>query len=129
MTPRDYCPGVPDGSNPAHAFVAAEGRCHFCGVAGPASAWRLVHLMRHALGVRRVNGRWTKPYRNRFAASGDNVAAWEELARAGFASEHLDALSPFRLFHVTDRGREVALDGIGFKRRWGYGRPLHGDEA
>lgn len=83
-----------------------------------------IELMRHALGVQRVNGRWTKPYRNHFAAGDDDVPAWDALVSAGFARKTSTGnaiTGGCPLYAVTDDGRERALAGITFKRRWGYG--------
>ena len=80
-------------------------------------------LMRHALGVRPYTSKdgtsscFSKPYRNHFVASGDNVAIWEGLVADGFAAKSGG------VYYVTHAGQEAALAGITFKRRWGYGRP------
>lgn len=84
-------------------------------------------LMRHALGVQDYGARWSKPYRNHFVAGGDAVAAWEELTAAGLATrvrEGSDLTGGCPVYVVTDAGREAALAGLTFKRRWGYGRPV-----
>lgn len=95
-------------------------------------------LMRHALGVQAaprsrrgyvdmLAPRWRKPYRNHFCAAGEHVAAWEGLVAAGLATKREGGLitGGFPTFYVTDAGREYALAGIVFKRRWGYGSPVH----
>lgn len=83
-------------------------------------------MMRHALGVQKRGERWTKPYRNRYVAGGDSVPAWEELVTRGFARkarEGSDLTGGDPLYVVTDEGRRHALDGIVFKRVYGYGEP------
>ena len=86
-------------------------------------------LMRHALGVQeRWDGRWSKPYRNHFVAGLKDAQAWRELVTEGLASGghsrgELSDGDP--VFYVTDYGQEVALAGITFKRKWGYGKPVN----
>lgn len=95
-------------------------------------------LMRHALGVRETlrsrNGyldllvpRWTKSYRNHFCAGEDHVEIWDGLVAKGFATrrEGNEITGHAPVFYVTDLGREAALAGIVFKRRWGYGTPTN----
>jgi hypothetical protein len=93
-------------------------------------------LMRHALGVRayvtvksKGGRRWKKPYRNHFCAGGDDVAAWESLVVDGLAQRMRVAAvltDGHPAYSVTDAGRTAALDGLTFKRRWGYGVPTNG---
>lgn len=83
-------------------------------------------LMRHALGVREHDGRYTKPYRNHFVAGDDDRPVWDELVVEGLAVRRaalgsvLFGDSP--CYHVTPEGRDVALAGIKYKRVWGYGQ-------
>lgn len=84
---------------------------------------RGIDLMRHALGVQSYDGkRWKKPYRNHFVAAGDNVAAWDDLVARRLATRRegnaITGGDP--VYFVTDAGRNVALAGVVFKRRWGY---------
>jgi len=87
-------------------------------------------LMRHALGVQEYgDGRWSKPYRNHYVAGGASVATWrglvaEGLATVGASRGALTDECP--VFYVTDAGRKAALDGLTFKRKWGYGTPAQG---
>jgi len=90
-------------------------------------------LMRHALGVHahsHKNGlRWKMPYRNHFCAGDDEVKVWEVLVSDGFAlciSRGREITGGARVYTVTDEGRAVALAGLTFKRRWGYGAPTNG---
>lgn len=93
-------------------------------------------LMRHALGVQSYGpdpkgrgSRWKKPYRNHFVAGADHVAIWDGLVAKGFATKSkfdgtlLTGGDP--LYFVTDAGREVALAGLTFARRWGHGEPVN----
>lgn len=83
-------------------------------------------LMRHALGVQLRGKRWTKPYRNHYVAGGDSVRAWEELVARGLASktrEGSDLTGGDPVYAVTEEGKRHALDGIVFKRFYGYGAP------
>lgn len=91
-------------------------------------------LMRHALGVQRHlyhpskgGVRYSKPYRNHFVAGLDHEIVWDGLVAEGFATRReggvLSNHAP--TFFVTDAGREAALAGIRFKRRWGYGSPTN----
>lgn len=85
-------------------------------------------LMRHALGVHvdyTGGKRWKKPYRNHFVAGGGDEKTWDELVAQGFATKRKgnNITGGCPVFYVTDAGREVALAGIVFKRRWGYGEP------
>lgn len=88
-------------------------------------------LIRHALGVQAYGFhrglRYKKPYRNHFVAGGDDVAIWDALVEAGHATKRegnaITGGDP--VYYVTEAGREVALAGITFKRRWGYGAPTH----
>lgn len=87
-------------------------------------------MMRHALGVHRYpfkgGARWKKPFRNHYVAGRDNVAAWDALVAQGFAEKRsCDVARGDPLYVVTNAGREAALAGITFKRRWGYGEPTH----
>jgi hypothetical protein len=90
---------------------------------------REIELMRHALGVQSYGAgrRWSKPYRNHFVAAGDNVAVWDGLVAKGFATKRagnaITGGDP--VYYVTDAGREHALAGLTFKRRWGYATPVH----
>lgn len=84
-----------------------------------------VALMRHALGVHEYYGpsRFSKPFRNYFVAGGDDAAVWDALVAAGHARKTSDGSAitgGCPVYAVTDSGREVALAGITFKRRWGY---------
>jgi hypothetical protein len=87
-----------------------------------------VELLRHALGVQSVNGRWKLPYRNHFVASGDHVAAWDRFVELGLATKRggniLTGGDP--VYFVTDEGRSVAMEGLVPRRRWAYGTPEHG---
>ncbi len=84
-----------------------------------------IDLMRHALGVeQRHDGRWPKPYRNHFCADIDDVLTWDALVAEGLAVRQsagnaITGGSP--LYTVTEPGRAVALAGITFQRKWGYG--------
>jgi hypothetical protein len=91
-------------------------------------------LMRHALGVQayvtiasKGGIRRKKPYRNHFCASGDDVPTWDALVAEGFATKRagnaITGGDP--VYYVTDAGREHALAGLTFKRRWGYGSPVN----
>lgn len=85
-------------------------------------------LMRHALGVHSYGrgGRWSKPYRNHFVAGGDNRAAWDGLVTDGLARKSSDGnelTGGDPCYVVTENGREKALAGLSFKKRWGYGTP------
>lgn len=86
-------------------------------------------LMRHALGVQEdCRGRWSKPYRNHFVAGGKDADVWCSLAAQGMAKltnngNEMTGGDP--LFVVTDKGREHALAGITFKRKYGHGRPTN----
>lgn len=88
-------------------------------------------LMRHALGVHDYGDRWSKPYRNRFVAGARDAVAWRALVADGKAAVIREAddtsgiSGGFPVFMVTDEGQKHALDGITFKRRWGYGRPVN----
>ena len=90
--------------------------------------------MRHALGVHPYLGhaskggrRWSKPYRNHFCAGGADVAVWDGLVVEGLATKYpgSDLFGGSPVYCVTDAGREHALAGLTFKRRWGYGRPVN----
>ena len=83
-------------------------------------------MMRHALGVQSLGDRWPKPYRNHFVAGDDDAPAWEELVARGFARkvrEASDFTGGCPMYVVTDEGKRHALDGIVFKRLYGYGEP------
>lgn len=85
-------------------------------------------LMRHALGVHKYGARWKKPYRNYFCAGGDDRETWDRLVERGLAirSTRFPELSGGDpVYYVTDAGREAALSGIRFARRWGYGQPTN----
>ena len=86
--------------------------------------------MRHALGVAMYHGRrWSKPYRNHYVAGDAAVAHWEELVADGFATKragHPVLTDGHPTYFVTDAGRVAALEGLVFKRRWGYGTPVNG---
>ncbi len=82
-------------------------------------------LMRHALGVQYYPAvrRWSKPRRNYFVAGEADEAAWRSLVEQGMArciAEGNELTDGCPVFVVTDVGRANALDGITFKRRWGY---------
>ena len=85
-------------------------------------------LMRHALGVHQYGSRWKKPYRNHFVAGGEDAAIWDGLVAEGLA---VLARSPGPmtggdpLYACTDEGKRVAVEGIRFARRWGYGQPVN----
>lgn len=85
-------------------------------------------LMRHALGVQFFSSdRWSKPYRNYFVAGGSDEAVWRDLVTKGLAvllREGSERTGGCPVYVVTDAGREAALAGLTFKRRWGYGRPV-----
>jgi hypothetical protein len=83
-------------------------------------------MMRHALGVQDLGGRWSKPYRNHYVAGDDDVLAWEELVARGHARktrEASDLTGGFPTYAVTDEGKRHALEGITVKTRYGYGEP------
>jgi hypothetical protein len=85
--------------------------------------------MRHALGVQSYDGkRWKKPYRNHFVAGLDDAVVWDELVTKGFAVKNeggiLTGGDP--VYYVTDLGKEAALAGIIYKKKWGYGTPTNG---
>lgn len=100
-------------------------------------------LMRHALGVQRYAAtkseggtpspwgrgfvRFKKPYRNHFCAGIDHEVIWDDLVAKGFATKRKgnEITGGDPVFYVTDAGREAALAGITFKRRWGYGVPTN----
>lgn len=87
-------------------------------------------MMRHALGVQEqgYGNRWSKPYRNHFVAGDKDAIAWRDLTTKGFARlarEGSDLSGGCPVFAVTDAGREAALAGLTFKRRWGYGVPVN----
>jgi hypothetical protein len=92
-------------------------------------------LMRHALGVQaycttksKGGTRYKKPYRNYFVAGGDHVKIWEDLVAKGFATKRTDGnelTGGDPCFHVTEAGKAAAIDGIAFKKRWGYGTPVN----
>lgn len=87
-------------------------------------------LMRHALGVLHYPavGRWRKPYRNYFFAGATDEPAWGSLVEQGMArcvAEGNERTCGCPVFDVTDAGRAFALDGITFKRRWGYGEAVN----
>ncbi len=87
-------------------------------------------LMRHALGVQEqgYGQRWSMPYRNHFVAGGDHAAAWRMMVDEGLATlvrEGSSITGGDPMFSVTEKGRELALAGITFKRRWGYGEPTN----
>lgn len=87
--------------------------------------------MRHALGVHgytHTGGtRWKKPYRNHFVAGGEDIAVWDDLVTKGFAvgrpGNEITGGGP--VYFVTEAGRAAALDGISFKKTWGYGTPTN----
>ena len=86
-------------------------------------------MMRHALGVHRYGARWSKPYRNHYAAGGDSVAVWRELVAEGLAGAFAhqdDVTDEDPVFYVTDAGRAAALAGLTFERKYGYGTPTNG---
>lgn len=87
-----------------------------------------IDLMRHALGVYTCDGkRWKKPYRNHFVAGDDAVPEWEALVAAGHAQKVSNGnpiTGGMPCYAVTEAGREVALAGITYKRRWGYSTPM-----
>lgn len=67
-------------------------------------------LMRHALGLREEPKRGKRAYRNHFCAGDDDVPAWDELVKAGYAtrmrvSEELSGGSP--VFRVSPLGVEA----------------------
>lgn len=86
--------------------------------------------MRHALGVHqyvcRSGHRYKKPYRNYFVAGGSDVAIWNQLVELGHAKlvrTGSDLTGGDPVYSVTEAGKKVALEGIEFKTRWGYGTP------
>lgn len=84
--------------------------------------------MRHALGCALHNRGWKKPYRNHYAAGGDDVPVWDGLVADGLARrvrEGCDLTGGCPLYVVTADGEAAALAGIVFKRRWGYGTPVN----
>jgi hypothetical protein len=86
-------------------------------------------LMRHALGVQEDGlGRWKKPWRNYFVAGESDADAWCSLAAQGMAtltSNGNELTDNCPVFTVTNKGREHALAGIIFQRKYGYGRPTN----
>jgi len=85
-------------------------------------------LMRHVLGVQDYNGRWSKPFRNYFVAGEKDASAWHGLVTKGLATlirEGDERTGGCPVFVVTDVGREHALAGLRFNRRWGYGTPTN----
>lgn len=56
------------------------------------------------------------------------VAVWDRLVAAGMAKrvrEGNELTGGDPVYVVTDAGRAHALDGITFKRVWGYGKPVN----
>lgn len=92
-------------------------------------------LMRHALGVQayvchksKGGRRWKKPYRNHFVAGDHDAPIWDALVTDGLARKTSNGnpiTGGMPAYVVTDAGREAALAGIIFKRRWGYGNPTN----
>lgn len=88
-------------------------------------------LMRHALGVHAycfARGlRYKKPYRNHFCAGEGDQPAWDQLVADGLATKRPgnEITGGYPVYYVTDAGREMALAGLTFKRRWGYGIPTN----
>jgi len=83
-----------------------------------------IALMQHALGVQPYpGGRWSKPYRNHFCAGASHAVIWDELVEQGLALKMSDGnllTGGNSTYRVSDAGREVALAGFVFKKRWGY---------
>jgi hypothetical protein len=97
----------------------------------PAVADLRYDLLRHALGVRQTwdRRRWSLPYRNRFVAGGDHLAAWEALTAAGMAEKRgapSELTGGDQLFVVTEEGRSMAMEGLVPRKRWAYGTPQFG---
>lgn len=91
-------------------------------------------LMRHALGAHehclhpsKGGIVFKKPYRNHFVAGMEHEGIWDDLVAKGFATKRKgnQVTGGDPVFYVTDAGREAALAGITFKRRWGYGKPTN----
>lgn len=81
---------------------------------------RQLDVMRHALGVQSVNGKWTAPYRNHYVAGADDVDIWDGLVASGHAvlSRKPSELSGgMPVYSVTDHGKTAALDGLKFGAR------------
>lgn len=88
-------------------------------------------MMRHALGIQEDGGkrrRWTKPFRNHYVAGASDVEIWDALVEEGLAKRTSlgNAITGgMPLYVVTDLGRERAIAGIKFARRWGTGEPTY----
>ena len=84
--------------------------------------------MRHAIGVEPhpykgdVYSAPTK--RNHFVGWGSE---WDDAVSQGLAtrSEGSSLTGGDPTFRLTTLGREYALAGIEYKRKWGHGRPVH----
>lgn len=66
-------------------------------------------ILRHSLGVQRVNGKWTTAYRNYYNIGPE--------CKGFFDVEHLVSLGLMEpcgnnYFRVTEAGRKVAMEGI-----------------
>lgn len=84
--------------------------------------------MRHAIGVEPHHYKGdvysTPTSRNHFVGGGSE---WDALVAQGLArrSEGNSLSGGDPVFSLTQLGREHALAGIVYKRKWGYGKPTH----
>lgn len=88
-------------------------------------------LLRHALGVHQHGTltRYKLPYRNRFYAGGDDVAAWEALVAAGLAEKRgrpSELTGGAQCYVVTEEGRSFAMEGLVPRKHYAYGVPYYG---
>ena len=84
--------------------------------------------MRHAIGVEPhpyKGDTYSAPTkRNHFVGGGSE---WDAVVSQGLAtrSEGSSLTGGDPVYSLTASGREHALAGIDYKRKWGYGRPVH----